>query len=45
MIPPCDPLVVPKISIKQNSGAINMDSEYSDIKVSGLSNFDLLGVR
>lgn len=45
MIPPCDPLDIPEIRIQQNSGAIRMESEYSNIVVSGLSNFTLRSVR
>lgn len=45
LMPPCEPLTIPKINIKQNAGAIRMESEYSDISVSGLSNFTLRSVR
>lgn len=45
MIPACDPLSIPEIVIKQNSGAIHMESQYSNIVVSGLSNFTLRSVR
>lgn len=41
LIPPCEPLQIPEIRIKQNSGAIRMESVYSDINVTGLSNFTL----
>lgn len=40
-IPPCEPLQIPEIRIKQNAGAIRMESVYSDILMSGLSNFTL----
>lgn len=45
LIPPCDPLAIPEIRIEQNSGAIRMESEYSNIIVTGLSNFTLRTVR
>lgn len=45
MIPPCEPLSIPEIVIQQNAGAIRMESEYSNIIVSGLSNFTLRSVR
>lgn len=41
LIPPCEPLVIPEIRIKQNAGAISMESEYSHVVISGLSNFTL----
>lgn len=41
LIPPCEPLSIPEIRIKQNAGAIRMESVYSDVVVSGLSNFTL----
>lgn len=45
LVPPCEPLTIPKINIKQNAGAIRMESEYSNVSVSGLSNFTLRSVR
>lgn len=45
LIPPCEPLAIPEIRIKQNSGAIRMESAYSDVIVSGLSNFTLRKVH
>lgn len=45
LIPPCEPLQIPKITIKQNAGAISMESEYSSILVHGLSNFTIHGVK
>lgn len=41
IIPPCDPLLIPEVNIKQNAGAIWVDSEYTDVIISGLSNFTL----
>lgn len=41
LIPPLDPLEIPEINIKQNSGAIRLDSEYSNVIISGLSNFTI----
>lgn len=41
LIPPCEPLIIPEIQIQQNAGAIRMDSEYSNIVISGISNFTL----
>lgn len=41
LIPPCEPLKIPELRIKQNSGAIRMESVYSDIILSGISNFTL----
>lgn len=45
MVPPCEPLTIPKINIKQNAGAIRMESDYTDVSVAGLSNFTLRSVR
>lgn len=45
LVPPCEPLNIPKINIKQNAGAIRMESDYTDVSVSGLSNFTLRSVR
>lgn len=45
LVPPCEPLSIPEISIRQNAGAIRMDSEYSNILVSGLTNFTLRSIR
>lgn len=41
LIPPCEPLRIPEIRIKQNAGAIRMESQYSNVTISGLSNFTL----
>lgn len=41
LIPPCEPLKIPEINIKQNAGAIRIESQYSDMVMSGLSNFTL----
>lgn len=45
LIPPCEPLTIPEIRIKQNAGAISMESEYSQIVISGLSNFTLRDIH
>lgn len=45
LIPPCEPLEIPKVTIKQNAGAISMESEYSSILVFGLTNFTLESVK
>lgn len=45
LIPPCEPLSIPEISIKQNSGAVHMDSLYSNIIVYGMSNFTLRDIN
>lgn len=45
LVPPCEPLNIPRINIKQNAGAIRMESDYTDVTVSGLSNFTLRSVR
>lgn len=45
LIPPCEPLSIPEVSIKQNAGAVHMDSEYSNIVVSGMSNFTLRDIH
>lgn len=41
LIPPCEPLKIPEIRIVQNAGAIRMESEYSNVVISGLSKFTL----
>lgn len=45
LIPPCEPLKISEIRIKQNAGAIRMDSEYNNIVISGLSNFTLRDIN
>lgn len=45
LIPSCEPLQIPKVIIRQNAGAISMESEYANILVFGLSNFTLRSVR
>lgn len=45
LIPSCEPLEIPRVTIRQNAGAISMDSEYANILVYGLSNFTLRSVR
>lgn len=45
LVPPCEPLTIAKINIKQNAGAIRMESEYSNVSVYGLTNFTLRSVR
>lgn len=45
LVPPMEPLTIPEINIKQNAGAIRMESDYTDVSVSGLSNFTLRSVR
>lgn len=45
LIPGCEPLSIPEIVITQNSGAISMESQYSNIVITGLSNFTLRAVR
>ncbi|KAG4080304.1 hypothetical protein HA402_010796 [Bradysia odoriphaga] len=45
LLPSCEPLQIPQIAIKQNSGAISMESLYSNVLVYGLTNFTLNGVR
>lgn len=45
MIPACDPLSIPEITIRQNSGAVRLESDYSNMVISGLSNFTLRSVR
>lgn len=41
MLPRMEPLSIPEIAIKQNSGAIQVDSKYTNIIVQGMSNFTL----
>lgn len=41
LVPPCEPLKIPEIHIKQNAGAIRVESEYSDIVIAGFSNFTM----
>lgn len=45
MIPSFEPLYVSKVMISQNAGAINLQSEYTNILVSGLTNFNLRSVK
>lgn len=45
LLPSCEPLVIPQIAIKQNAGAVSMESIYSNVLVHGLTNFTLHGVR
>lgn len=45
MIPACEPFYVPQVTIRQNAGAISMESIYSDIHVYGMTNFTLKNVK
>lgn len=45
LLPPCEPLAIPQITIQQNAGAIRMESEYTNIVIAGLSNFTLRYIR
>ncbi|KAJ6632997.1 Protein takeout [Pseudolycoriella hygida] len=45
LLPSCEPLEIPQVAIKQNAGAISMESVYSNVMVHGLTNFTLQGVR
>lgn len=45
LIPPCEPLSIPEIRIKQHAGAIRMECIYSDVVISGLSNFTIRKVH
>lgn len=45
MIPPCEPFYVPQVTIRQNAGAISMESVYSSIHMYGVTNFTLQDVR
>lgn len=45
LVPPCEPLHIPQVTIRQNAGAISMESQYANIEVWGLTNFTLRSVR
>ncbi|XP_063709108.1 protein takeout-like [Culicoides brevitarsis] len=44
-IPSVDPLEIPKISLQQDSGPINLNSRFENIKIHGLSHFRIRAVR
>ncbi|GAB0098497.1 hypothetical protein DMENIID0001_142380 [Sergentomyia squamirostris] len=44
-LPPCHPLYLPKVSFSQEQGPINLNSTYTNIKVYGLSDFELQSVK
>lgn len=44
-IPSCDPLEIDKISLEQDSGPINLNSRFENIKIHGLSQFRIRAVR
>lgn len=45
MVPPCEPLQIPEIHIKQNAGAIWVESQYNNVIIHGLSNFTLRDIH
>ena len=45
LIPPCHPLEIPIVKMKQNAGSVSLESEYTNILVYGLTNFTLRSVR
>lgn len=45
LVPPCEPLAIPQITIQQNAGAIRMESDYTNILISGLTNFTMRYIR
>ncbi|XP_015109262.1 protein takeout [Diachasma alloeum] len=44
-IPPCEPLHVPQVEIKQDAGPVSISSNYSNIKIAGGSDFNLKSVK
>uniref|UniRef100_A0A1B0CU11 Uncharacterized protein n=2 Tax=Lutzomyia longipalpis TaxID=7200 RepID=A0A1B0CU11_LUTLO len=44
-LPPCNPLHLPKVSFSQDQGPINLNSTYTNIKIHGLSDFELQSVK
>lgn len=44
-IPSCDPLEIDRINLKQDSGPINLNSRFENIKIHGLSQFRIRAVR
>ncbi|KAF7282490.1 protein takeout-like [Rhynchophorus ferrugineus] len=44
-IPPCEPLVIPEVTIDQGHGPISVKSCYRDIRVYGPSQFQIKGIR
>jgi len=44
-IPSLEPMVVPRISVKQGSGPVSIDSTFIDLKINGISNYEILNVR
>lgn len=45
LVPPIDPLLVPNITIKQQAGAIQLDSVFTNMYFDGGSQYHLRGVR
>ncbi|XP_012263654.3 protein takeout-like [Athalia rosae] len=44
-IPPCEPLHVPQVEIKQGAGPVSIKSTYNDIEVRGATDFLLKSVK
>lgn len=44
-IPSCDPLEIKQISLHQDSGPININSQFENVKIYGLSTFRIRAVR
>lgn len=44
-IPPLDPLLIPEVTLEENSGAVVFSSSYKNISVKGLSRFGISSVE
>jgi hypothetical protein len=40
-MPSVDPMFIPKVSLVQGSGPVSIDSTFTDIYVTGITNFDI----
>lgn len=44
-VPPCEPLVIPLLTVKQSAGPIHITSSYHDVIVKGLASMRVKEVR
>ncbi|KAK9497011.1 hypothetical protein O3M35_012805 [Rhynocoris fuscipes] len=44
-IPSLNPMVVPKVSVKQGSGPVSLDSTFTDLKINGITDYTIENVR
>ncbi|XP_073983828.1 protein takeout-like [Rhodnius prolixus] len=44
-IPSLDPMVIPRVNVKQGSGPVSMDSTFTNLKINGITDFTIKNIR